>query len=56
MKTDPELYSKISDLRDEAKRMVEAGEMPPLEELLKVIGEVREEFREKILEARKAKQ
>jgi uncharacterized damage-inducible protein DinB len=44
---------KIKDLKAEAERMVAAGEMPSLEEVLKAIAEVRKEYRQKILDARK---
>jgi len=40
-------------LRREAQRLVAAGEMPSLAELLSVVAEVREKYRPKILAARK---
>jgi len=44
----------VSNLKTEAQRLLAAGEMPPLEELLKAIGETRQEFAPKILSARNA--
>jgi len=43
---------KPSDLEREAQRLVHTGQIPSLQELLSAIGEVREEYRDKILEAR----
>jgi cytochrome c-type biogenesis protein CcmE len=43
---------KPSDLEREGQRLIEAGQMPTLQELLTAIAEVREEYRAKVLEAR----
>jgi hypothetical protein len=40
------------ELEAEAQRLIAAGDMPGLEELLTVIGEIREKYRLKILDAR----
>jgi hypothetical protein len=44
-----------SDFQREVERLQTEGRMPSLSKLLDVIAEVRAEFREKILEARKGK-
>jgi hypothetical protein len=44
-----------SDFQEEVERLKTEQKMPTLEELLEVIGEVREEYRPKILAARKKK-
>jgi hypothetical protein len=45
---------KVSDLRAEARRLITAGEMPSLAELLSVVAEVRAKYRPQILAARRA--
>ena len=42
-----------SDFQKEVERLKAAGQMPSLERLLEVIGEVRKEYVPKILAARK---
>jgi hypothetical protein len=42
---------KPSDLRAEAQRLIAAGKMPPLEEVLKHVAETREKYAPKIKEA-----
>jgi len=42
-----------SDFQNEVERLKGEGKMPTLEELFEVIGEVRKEYRPKILAARK---
>jgi hypothetical protein len=44
-----------SDFQKEVERLKAEGKMPTLEELLEVIGEVRKQYRPKILPARKKK-
>jgi hypothetical protein len=44
---------KPSELEGEAQRLIREGKMPTLEELLKVIAEVREEYAPLIVAARK---
>jgi len=39
-------------MRVEAERLIAQGEMPPLEQVLAVIADVREEYRDRILAAR----
>ena len=51
MKKEPKLGP--SDFQEEVERLKAEQKMPTLEELLEVIGEVREEYRPKILAARK---
>jgi hypothetical protein len=46
--------SDLRRLRREAERLIAAGEMPSLAELLSVVAEVREKYRPKILAARRA--
>ena len=53
MKKEPKLGP--SDFRKEVERLKAEQKMPTLEELLEVIGEVRKEYRPKILAARKKK-
>ena len=43
---------KPCDLEREAQRLIDTGQMPSLQELLTAIGEVRNEYRDKILDAR----
>ncbi len=45
--------SDVRRLRREAERLIAAGEMPSLAESLSAIAEVREEYRPKILAARR---
>jgi hypothetical protein len=40
-------------MRAEAERLITEGRMPPLDEVLRVIAETREKYRQKILDARK---
>jgi len=42
-----------ADLEREAQRLIEAGQMPTLEELIKAISETREKYRPLIIAARK---
>jgi hypothetical protein len=42
-----------SDFQKEVERLKAAGQMPSLERLLEVIGEIRAEFRPQILAARR---
>jgi hypothetical protein len=42
-----------SDFKAEIERMIRAGTMPSLEEVLNAVSEARDKFAEKILEARK---
>jgi len=44
---------KPSDLKREADRLIQAGEMPTLDELLDAVEAVRERYRAQILRARK---
>jgi hypothetical protein len=44
---------KPSDLKREAERLIQAGEMPTLDELLDAVEAVRERYRAQILRARK---
>jgi len=44
---------KPSELEAEAQRLIREGKLPSLETLLQVIAETREEYRDKILAARK---
>jgi hypothetical protein len=44
---------KASDLKREAERLIRAGEMPTLDELLDAVEAVRERYRAQILRARK---
>jgi hypothetical protein len=46
---------KPSDLEVEAQRLIDEGKMPPLETLLAVIADVREEYRDQIFLAREQK-
>lgn len=41
-----------TDLKNKAQELINKGEMPSLEEVLKAVGEVREKYRDKILVAR----
>jgi hypothetical protein len=43
---------KPSDLEREAQRLIREGKLPSLEELLDAIAETREEYQQKILDAR----
>jgi uncharacterized DUF497 family protein len=55
MANEPKLKpSDVRRLRREAERLIAAGEMPSLAELLSVVAEVREKYRPKILAARRA--
>jgi|HubBroStandDraft_4_1064222.scaffolds.fasta_scaffold3388424_1 hypothetical protein len=55
MTSEPKLTpSDVSRLRREAERLIAAGEMPSLAELLSVVAEVREKYRPKLLAARRA--
>jgi hypothetical protein len=49
------MTSKIKppDLEREAQRLIDVGQMPSPEELLRVIAETRGEYRDKILAARR---
>jgi len=40
-------------MRAEAERLIAEGRMPPLDEVLRVIAETREKYRQRILDARK---
>ncbi len=42
-----------ADLEREALRLIETGQMPSFEELIKTISETREKYREQILTARR---
>jgi hypothetical protein len=42
-----------SKMRAEAERLIAEGRMPPVDEVLRVIAETREKYRQKILDARK---
>jgi hypothetical protein len=42
-----------SDLRAEAQRLIESGEMPSLERLLAAVAHTREKYREKMIAARR---
>lgn len=42
-----------AQLKAEAERMIAAGEMPSLAQVLRAINETREEFHDKIVESRK---
>ena len=53
MKKEPKLGP--SDFQNEVERLKGEGKMPTLEELFEVIGEVRKEYRARILAARKKK-
>jgi hypothetical protein len=44
---------RVSDFAAEVERLKAAGKFPSLEEVLRVIGEIRAEFVPKILAARK---
>jgi len=44
-----------SDLRQEAERLIAAGKMPPLEEVLKHVADAREKYTPQIKEAREEK-
>jgi hypothetical protein len=44
---------KPSDLKREAERLIQSGEMPTLDELLDAVEAVRERYRAQILRARK---
>lgn len=44
-----------SDLRAEAQRLIAAGKMPPLEEVLKHVAAVREKYVPQIKESREEK-
>jgi hypothetical protein len=43
-----------SDIRAEAQRLLAAGKMPPLEQLLEHVAEAREKYKPQIKEARNA--
>ena len=45
--------SDVRRLRREAERLIAAGEMPTLEDLLSAVAEVRAKYRPQILAARK---
>ena len=45
--------SDVRRLRREAERLIAAGEMPSLAELLSVVAEVRRKYADKIIAARK---
>jgi hypothetical protein len=49
--SEPKLSS--ADLQAEAERLIAAGEMPTLEELLSAVAEVRAKYRPQILAARR---
>jgi hypothetical protein len=54
MVSEPKLKpSDVRRLRREAERLIAAGEMPSLAELLSVVAEVRAKYRPQILAARK---
>jgi hypothetical protein len=53
LKKEPKLGP--SDFQEEVERLKAEQKMPTLEELLEVIGEVRKEYRPKILAARQGK-
>lgn len=40
-------------MQAEVQRLINTGQMPPLEKLLQVIAETRDEYRDRILDARK---
>jgi hypothetical protein len=44
---------KPSELEAEAQRLIDAGRMPSLEELLQAVAETREKYRDQILAARR---
>jgi hypothetical protein len=44
---------KPSELEAEAQRLIDSGQMPPLEELLQAVAETREKYRDQILAARR---
>ena len=46
---------KPSELEAGAQKLIEAGQMPSLEELLAAVAQVREEYRDQILSARHPK-
>ena len=48
-----ELRLGPSDFKAEIERMIRAGTIPSLEEVLNAVSEARDKFAEKILEARK---
>ena len=43
---------KPSDLRAEAQRLIDSGQMPSLDRLLATIAETREQYKDRILAAR----
>ena len=54
MANEPKLKpSDVRRLRREAERLIAAGEMPSLAELLSVVAEVRRKYADKIIAARK---
>jgi hypothetical protein len=54
MANEPKLKpSDVRRLRREAERLIAAGEMPSLAELLSVVTEVRRKYADKIIAARK---
>ena len=54
MANEPKLKpSDVRRLRREAERLIAAGEMPSLAELLSVVAEVRRKYADKIMAARK---
>lgn len=54
MANEPRLkLSDVRRLRREAERLIAAGEMPSLAELLSVVAEVRRKYADKIIAARK---
>lgn len=44
---------KVSDLRAEAQRLIETGQMPTLAQVLKSVAEARQKYADKIMAARK---
>jgi hypothetical protein len=46
---------KPSDLDREAKRLIDSGQMPSLEQLLTAVAQVREKYRDQISAARAAR-
>ena len=44
---------KPSELEAEAQRLIDAGQMPSLEKLLQAVAEARENYRDRILAARR---
>lgn len=44
---------KVSDLRAEAQRLIETGQMPTLAQVLEAVAEARKRYADKIIAARK---